>query len=68
MDTRKIDSEIKMNKWIEIIRESRISGQSVRSWCIEHDVNEKRYYYWLEKLERLPAIPYQLTRKYLIKW
>ena len=39
MDTRKIDGEIKMKQWIEIIRECRNSGQSVRSWCIEHDVN-----------------------------
>lgn len=50
MDTRKIDKEIKMNQWIEIIRECRSSGQSVRSWCIEHDVNDKSYYYWLKKI------------------
>ncbi len=49
MNVRKIDSEIKLNQWTEIIRECRSSGQSVRSWCIEHDVNEKRYYYWLRK-------------------
>ena len=50
MDTRKIDNEIKMNQWMEIIRECRSSGQPVRSWCNEHDVNEKRYYYWLRKI------------------
>lgn len=50
MDTRKIDNEIKMNQWMDIIRECRSSGQPVRSWCIEHDVNEKRYYYWLRKI------------------
>lgn len=50
MDTRKIDNEIKMNQWMDIIRECRSSGQPVRSWCNEHDVNEKRYYYWLRKI------------------
>lgn len=50
MDTRKIDNETKMQQWMEIIRECRSSGQSIRSWCIEHDVNEKRYYYWLRKV------------------
>jgi len=50
MDTRKIDNEIKMQQWMEIIRECRSSGQPVRSWCREHDVNEKRYYYWLKKV------------------
>ena len=50
MDTRKIDNEIKMNQWMDIIRECRSSGQPVRSWCNEHDINEKRYYYWLRKI------------------
>ena len=50
MDTRKIDSEIKMNQWIEIVRECRNSGQTVRSWCAEHDVIETSYYYWLRRI------------------
>lgn len=50
MDTKKIDNEIKMQQWMEIIRECRSSRQPVRSWCMEHDVNEKRYYYWLRKV------------------
>lgn len=50
MNIRKIDSEIKLKQWTEIIRECRSSGQPVRSWCIEHDVDEKRYYYWLRKI------------------
>lgn len=50
MDTRKLNNEIKMNQWMEIIRECRNSGQSVRSWCLEHGVNDKSYYYWLKKV------------------
>lgn len=50
MDTRKINNEIKMNQWMEIIRECRSSGQPIKSWCIEHDVNDKSYYYWLKKI------------------
>lgn len=50
MNVRSIDSEIKLKQWTEIIRECRNSSQSVRSWCIEHDVDEKRYYYWLRKI------------------
>ena len=47
MDTRKIDSEIKMKQWIEIIRECRSSGQTVKSWCTEQGINQTSYYYWL---------------------
>lgn len=28
----------------------RSSGQTVRSWCIEHDVIETSYYYWLRRI------------------
>lgn len=50
MDTRKIDSEIKMKQWIEIIRECRSSGQTVKSWCAEQGINQTSYYYWLRRI------------------
>ena len=65
MNVRSIDSEIKLKQWTEIIRECRNSSQSVRSWCIEHDVDEKRYYYWLRKIREQacksmePAVSFQ---------
>ena len=52
MNIQKIDREVKLNQWTEIIRECRSSSQSVRSWCIEHDIDEKRYYYWLRKIRK----------------
>lgn len=59
MDTRKINSEIKMKQWMEIIRECRSSGQNVKSWCAEHKVIETSYYYWLRKIrtEACKSIP-----------
>lgn len=53
MNIRKVDREVKLNQWTEIIRECRSSNQSVRSWCIEHDIDEKRYYYWHRKIREL---------------
>ena len=50
MDTRKIDREIKMKQWIEIIRECRSSGQTVKSWCAEQGINQTSYYYWLRRI------------------
>lgn len=50
MDTRKIDSEIKMKQWIDIIRECRSSGQTVKSWCAKQGINQTSYYYWLRRI------------------
>jgi len=50
MNIRKVDVEIKQKQWTEIIRECRSSGQSVRSWCKEHNIKEQSYYYWLRKI------------------
>lgn len=68
MDTRKINSEIKMSQWIEIIRECRSSGQSVRSWCAENDVIETSYYYWLRRIRTAAcnAIPNNIEESHQI--
>lgn len=50
MNTRQIAQEYRMNQWIEIVRECRESGQTVTSWCREHDIDPKKYYYWLKKI------------------
>lgn len=61
MNTRQVAQEYRMNQWIKIIREHRESGQTVTSWCREHDIDPKKYYYWLKKIraaacEALPSI------------
>lgn len=61
MDSRDMTKKYRLNQWTEIIRECRNSGQTVRAWCLEHEVNPKSYYYWLRKVraaacEALPAI------------
>lgn len=50
-----------MSQWVETIRECRSSGQTVKAWCAEHDINTKSYYYWLKRIrdaacEALPAL------------
>jgi transposase-like protein len=61
MNTRQIAQEYRMNQWIGIVRECRESGQTVTSWCREHDIDPKKYYYWLKKIraaacKSLPSI------------
>jgi transposase-like protein len=50
LNTRAVTNNYRLNKWIEIIRECRSSGQTVTAWCAEHDINPKSYYYWLRKV------------------
>ena len=61
MDIRKITHQYRLNKWTEIIRECRSSGQTISTWCEDHNINTKSYYYWLKRVraaasEALPAI------------
>lgn len=61
MDTREATHQYRLNKWTEIIRECRSSGQIVCAWCEDHNVSTKSYYYWLRRVraaacEALPAI------------
>jgi transposase-like protein len=50
MDVQKVSNEYRLNYWAEIIKECRNSGQTVSSWCEEHGINVKSYYYWLRKV------------------
>lgn len=47
---RNAQHEIQKSRWRELIRECKQSGKSVRSWCLENDVKQSSYYYWLKIL------------------
>ena len=50
-----VKNRVRAEQWASIIRECQSSTQTVSSWCAEHDVGIKAYYYWLRKF-RLAAI------------
>lgn len=50
MDLQKVTTEYRINYWSDLIKECRNSGQTVSSWCQEHNINTKSYYYWLRKI------------------
>ncbi len=41
--------EERKNLWASRIAEFKTSNQSVRGWCIAHDVNPSQLWYWLKK-------------------
>ena len=50
MDIRAVTREYRMHQWGKRVKECRSSGETVRGWCAEHGINEKRFYYWQRQL------------------
>lgn len=46
----KITREERLFQWRSIIDEYRNSGMTVRSWCIEKNINSRQFYYWQRRL------------------
>jgi hypothetical protein len=42
-----------MEEWARRVSECRSSGLTVRSWCEQHEINEKTYYYWQHEFGNL---------------
>jgi len=61
MSTRNVTREYRLSQWFPIIKACHDSGMSVRAWCRQNDVDEKKFYYWQNILrktatEKLPSI------------
>lgn len=61
MDTQKVTQNYRLNKWTQLIRECRSSGQTVTTWCAEHNIHPSSYFYWLKRVrtaacEALPSL------------
>ena len=47
------DKQVKLQYWIDVIRQCRASGLTNQDWCEQHDISLKSYYYWLAKIRKL---------------
>lgn len=45
--------QVRMQNWIEIIRQCQSSGLTNKEWCEQNCVSEKSYYYHLAKIRKL---------------
>lgn len=50
MGAREQTREIRLRQWAEVLQAKQNSGQTVRAFCEENGINEKRYFYWQRKL------------------
>ncbi|MGC7873922.1 IS66 family insertion sequence element accessory protein TnpA [Desulfosporosinus sp. SYSU MS00001] len=46
----KITHEMRLMQWTDIVRECRSSGMAVKAWCLENNINEKKFYYWQRRI------------------
>ena len=45
--------QVRMNNWAALIKARQESGQTVKEWCSNNNVNINAYYYWLRKLRKV---------------
>lgn len=48
----KIKNDVKLKHWAEMVRQRSESGLSVSRWCLENGVNQKTYYYRLNRVRK----------------
>lgn len=55
MDTSSLtpDKQVKLQYWLNVIRQCRASGMTNQDWCEQNNVSLKSYYYWLAKIRKL---------------
>lgn len=41
-----------LNEWQQIIRDRNDSGKTIKAYCEENNIPERRYYYWLQKIRQ----------------
>lgn len=50
MDTRLAAQQVRLHEWSGIIRARNESGLTVKEFCIQNNITETQYFYWLRKL------------------
>ncbi len=47
------DKQVKLQYWLDVIRQRRASGLTNQVWREQHDISLKSYYYWIAKIRKL---------------
>lgn len=52
MDSTTVTKQLKLQHWMNIIRERQDSGLTIARWCKENHVTPSNYYYWLKRVKQ----------------
>ena len=55
--------QVKLQYWLDVIRQCRASGMTNQDWCEQNAFSLKSYYYWLAKIRKL-ALEDLLRKQY----
>lgn len=67
----RIKNEVRLKQWAEMVRQRNESGLNVSQWCRQNGINQKTYYYRLNRVrkalcgevEKHEIVPEILNRK-----
>ena len=45
------EAQLKLQKWITLIQDSKASGMKLKDWLYENNISKDQYYYWYRKLK-----------------
>lgn len=46
------DKQVKLQYWLDVIRQCSAFGLTNQIWCEQHHISLKSYYYWLSKIRK----------------
>lgn len=52
MDVQEVRDQVRIQEWVNLIRERNGSGMTIRAWCESKGLSENQYYYWLRKIRK----------------
>ena len=47
---QKLTHEVRLQQWRQIVTDCRSSGQPIKEWCENHEINIKTYYHWQKQV------------------
>lgn len=57
MNAKELKHQHNLQIWTQTVHECKNSGMTVKEWCIENGVNEKRFYYWQRRVREEVLAP-----------
>lgn len=52
MDVQEVRDQVRIQEWMQLIRERNDSGMTIKEWCEAKGLSENQYYYWLRKIRK----------------
>ena len=52
MDVQEVRDQVRLQEWMQLIRERKDSGMTIKQWCDAKGLSENQYYYWLRKIRK----------------